>query len=107
MSMYLVRLGTMVLFVNPSMSKLYIWRDEHGWVQPIFMRVWQRGGIRLAVMKRAAIYNFYVEEMTNFMIWERVRSGLLLTGMGMFSEIKMWQPTRLRALISSRKDALD
>ena len=76
MSIALVRLGMMVFFVTPAAVELDIWRADHGWDQPILMKVWGRGAIFLATMKRAASYNLAEENMTNRMIWERISSGL-------------------------------
>ena len=56
-------------------------------------------------MKRAASPNSDVEDMMNFIIWEKVRSGLLLAGMGTSSERNSQGPARLLALLSLRKDA--
>ena len=99
MSMALVRLGTMVLFMTPSAVKLFVCRSDRGWSQPILVRVWRRGGIFLVDMKRDASYYSAAEDMTNLMIWARVRSGPLLAGMGTSPERNMWAADRLRALL--------
>ena len=80
--MDLVSLGEMVLFVTPVAVELSVWRAGHGWDQPILMRVLWRGSIYLSSMKRAASSNSAVNDMIKLMIWERVRSGPLLYGMG-------------------------
>ena len=102
--MYLVRLGTVVLFVTPAAFRLYFWRDGCRWGQTISTKVWRRGTICLAVMKRAASYDLSAEDMADLVIWEIVRSETLLDGMETSSEINMWDPARLRALISLGKD---
>ena len=55
-------------------------------------------------MKRASSYDLAEVDMTNLMVWARVRSGLLLNGMEKSSERKMWYPYQLRALLLLRKD---
>ena len=105
MYMALVSLGNPLLFVTPSAVELSVCRSERVWGQPISMRVWQGRGICLALMKCPASSNFSTEDMTDLMIWERVRSGTVLSGMGMSSERKIWTPDRLRDLLSLRKGA--
>ena len=56
-------------------------------------------------MDRAASYDLAAEETASLTIWEKVRIGMLLDGMGTYLERKMWDPARLRALIYLRKDA--
>ena len=55
------------------------------------------------MMKRAASYNLATEEMINLVISARVRSGLLLAGMGKSLEINMWYPACIWYLISLSK----
>ena len=99
MSMDFARLGTMVFFVTPVEVELSVWRSDHVWGQSILVRVWRRGGVCLAVMKRANNSYLASEYMTNLMIWARVRSEPLLNGMGTSSERKMWAPAQLRCSI--------
>ena len=96
MSMEFMRLGTIVFFVTPSSVELSVRRADLGWGQPILMIAWRRGNIYLAVMKRASITNLDVEDMTNLMIWVRVRSSLLLASMGTFLERNILDPAQLR-----------
>ena len=91
-----MRLGTIVFFVTPSSVELSVRRADLGWGQPILMIAWRRGNIYLAVMKRASITNLDVEDMTNLMIWVRVRSSLLLASMGTFLERNILDPAQLR-----------
>ena len=63
------------------------------------MRVWQRGTIYLAVMRRATGSDSSAEEKKKIMIWKRVRSGLLLSDTGKYSERKMWAPSWLQYLL--------
>ena len=42
------------------------------------------------------------EEVTNLMIWDRVRMGPLKVGTGMSSESMIWAPALLRALLTFR-----
>ena len=69
------------------------------------MKVWQRGTIYLAVMKRDTSSDLAVEDINNLIIWVRVRSGPLLAGMGKFLEIKMWATAWTMDMISLRKGA--
>ena len=48
---------------------------------------------------RSASFNSAVKDMTNLMIWVRVRSGSLLSGMGMYLERNMWESYWMRALL--------
>ena len=57
------------------------------------------------VMKRDASSDLDDEELSNLMIWARVRSGTLLDGMGKSSERKMWDLDQLWVLILLMKDA--
>ena len=50
-------------------------------------------------MKRVSGSDTSAEEMANLMIWEIVRIGQLLAGMGMSSKRKMWAPARMRDLL--------
>ena len=89
MSMALVFLVTMVLFETQAEVELPIWRSDFGWGLPISMRVWWRGGVCLAVMKRAASSNSAAEDMTNLMIWVKGGSGMLLAGISTSAEENM------------------
>ena len=80
--MALVNLVTMVLFLTPSVVEFSAWRAEFDWGQPISMRAWWMGTICLAVRKRAASSGSAAEEITNLMIWARVRSGTLFEWYG-------------------------
>ena len=57
------------------------------------------------MMKRAASSDLAADDMTNMMIWEIVMSGPLLDGMRTSSERKVWDPVRLRTLLSLSQDA--
>ena len=50
------------------------------------MRVFQRGTMALAQMKRPESSASVVEDMTFLIIWEMVRTGPLREGAGVFSE---------------------
>ena len=59
----------------------------------------------MEVMKKDASCDLVAEDMTKLMIWARVRSGMLLDGMGTSLERNIWAPDWLQGLISLRKDA--
>ena len=79
----------MVLLMTPTAVELSVWTGEGGWGQPILIRVWRKGIIYLAVMKRAPSSDSAAEDMTNLMIWAMVRMAPLERGKGSFSDRKM------------------
>ena len=92
MSMVLVSLGTMLLFVNPAVVELSICRTDRGPCQLILIRIRRREGVILAVTKRSISSNSGAEDLTNLIIWGKLRSGPFLVGMGASSEINIWSP---------------
>ena len=71
--------------MTPEVFKFSILRDDRGWGQTIFIWVYHRGGICLAVMKRVASSDTAAEDMANLMIWSRVSVASLLAGMEEYS----------------------
>ena len=80
---------TIVLLVTPMAVELLHWTGEGGQGQPISMRVFRRGTMDLAQMKRPEILASAAEDMMFIIIWEMVRTGLLMEGTGVSSERMM------------------
>ena len=68
MSMDLIRLGKIVLFMEPEAVELLVWMGNFSWGQFISVRVFHNGTIVLAVMKSPPSLDLAVEDMTNLMI---------------------------------------
>ena len=98
MSMDFVRLGEMVLLANPTAVGLLVWMDDFPWGHFISMRVWRRGTMYLAVIKRVASSASVAEDMTKLIIWEMVRMGTLYLGLGSSSDREICAPERLPVL---------
>ena len=75
--------------------ELLVCNGEGGCGKLISARVRQMGIIYLEVIKRAPNSASAAEVMTNMMIWEMVRTGLLHMGSGSFSDKNMWASTRM------------
>ena len=71
------------------------------------MRVLLSGTMDLAQMNRPAILASAAKDITNLMIWATIRTGPLMVGTGVSSEIMMGAPARLRALLTLRYAALE
>ncbi len=99
----LIRRAMMVSLVNPTAVEFLVWMGDGGCGHPILMSVLRRGTISWAVMNNADSSASAADAMTNFTIWEIVRTGSLSLGMGSFSVRKMLAPARLRDLDSPRK----
>ena len=91
-----------VLLAMPSAVVLSVWIGDFGCGQPISTRELRRGTISLAQTKRPASLASVAEEVTNFMICDRVRMCPLKVVTGMSSESMIWAPALLRALLTLR-----
>ena len=90
----------MVLFTAPSVVDMSVWIYYRGWGHPIPIRVWRIGTISLAVINSATISDSAAEDITDLMIWSRVRTAPFHFGWGSSSAINMWSPVQLRDLYS-------
>ena len=102
MSMELFWRGMMASLVTPTDFELSHWMGVLGCGHPISMSDWRSGTIYLAMVNRPVSSALEEDEMTFLMIFAIVRTGPLWRGIGTSSEIMMWAPVRLRALVTLR-----
>ena len=88
-------MGAIVLLTTPAAAELTVWMGDFGWVHLIYSSVFLINTIYWDVIKSAPSSALEVEDMTNFIIWARVRTGPFHFGMGSFLDRKVWAPDLL------------
>ena len=73
---------------TPAAAELSVWMGEFGWGRLISSSVFLIDTISWDVMKSAPSSALEAEDMTNFIIWARVRTGPFHFAMGSFSARK-------------------